>query len=994
MATKLPSIPDISESSLKRAVIALKEIIEVGIERRGDPLDRFVKLRELLTLLEEDSQVSSILNTALGTEFSADGEILVGTGSGTFQAESGATLRTSVGCDPIGTDNSTDVTLDGSAITGGLSIIGQDISNQAATDSQNGYVTSTQITKLDGIAALADVTGSNTPQAHKVSHQNGGTDEISIAGLSGVLVDDQHIIDAEAVSAMGVKGDSNPLNHDIYLDADAISAMGAKADVNPLNHDIYTDAEAKAAAVQSGAITNGVTLAPTHDAVFDVKTTADAAQTAGEVDSTIATHTADIDAHHAKYTDVEAKSAAVQSGAIANGVTKAPTHDAVYDVKVTADAAQTSAEVVSLIGSTAPKAHSASHTDGSDDIQSATSGQKGLATSTQITKLDGIEALADVTSTYETSHADVLVDGDVDDTPVDAATTAPISSNWAYDHDNDANAHHTQNADTALGAQSENLDMNTHKIVGVTDPDDAQDAATKQYVDDNGGGAGALDDLSDAKTPATDNLFIGTDAGRDNTTGNGNYNVGIGISAMQENETGDGNTIIGYESGKGVADSSYSNNTIMGYQSGYDLTTSPSNVMIGYQAGYTLSSGTGSNTIMGYQAGLDLTTGGSNVLIGRQAGENLTTGAKNVIIGEEAGSALAAGDDGHVLIGYQAGLHQAGSAYNVIVGYKSGEDLTTGSQNVFLGYNSGNQNVTGSYNVIIGYQAGQGQPTKSYSNNVFIGNLSGFGAAIDGADNNVGIGASTLFSVTTADDNVCIGEYAGHDLTTGGSNVLIGRQAGENVTTGAENVIVGSEAGSALTAGDDGNVIIGHNAGKTHATGSNELWVDNGDNAVPLIKGDFATGAVSLNGNFTNASQPAFNALLTDTQSNVTGDGTVYNIIGAIWTEIVDQGSNFSDGTFTAPVTGIYSLAANVYLQELTAAHLAVSIRIVTSNREYALYYSGASPLTGSNILSGAIIADMDINDTAFLRVTVSNGTKIVDIYGTAWTYFSGVLIC
>jgi hypothetical protein len=42
---------------------------------------------------------------------------------------------------------------------------------------------------------------------------------------------------------------------------------------------------------------------------------------------------------HTKYTDVAAKAAAVQSGAITNGVTLAPTHDAVYDVKVTADGA-------------------------------------------------------------------------------------------------------------------------------------------------------------------------------------------------------------------------------------------------------------------------------------------------------------------------------------------------------------------------------------------------------------------------------------------------------------------------------------------------------------------------------------------------------------------------------------------------------------------------------------------------------------------------------
>jgi len=93
----------------------------------------------------------------------------------------------------------------------------------------------------------------------------------------------------------------------------------------------------------------------------------------------------------------------------------------------------------------------------------------GLAGSALQTKVDGIEALADVTSTNETSHSDVVVDGDftangflkrtalgvytvdtstyettdatilrqadVDDTPVNGVLTAPISSNWAFDHD-------------------------------------------------------------------------------------------------------------------------------------------------------------------------------------------------------------------------------------------------------------------------------------------------------------------------------------------------------------------------------------------------------------------------------------------------------------------------------------------------------------------------------------------------------------------------------
>ena len=41
-----------------------------------------------------------------------------------------------------------------------------------------------------------------------------------------------------------------------------------------------------------------------------------------------------------------------------------------------------------------PVTHASEHTDGTDDIQNATAAQKGLATATQITKLDGIETAA------------------------------------------------------------------------------------------------------------------------------------------------------------------------------------------------------------------------------------------------------------------------------------------------------------------------------------------------------------------------------------------------------------------------------------------------------------------------------------------------------------------------------------------------------------------------------------------------------------------------
>lgn len=55
---------------------------------------------------------------------------------------------------------------------------------QDATSSQKGLATAAQITKLDGIATGADVTGSNPPQAHASSHQSGGSDAIKLDDLA------------------------------------------------------------------------------------------------------------------------------------------------------------------------------------------------------------------------------------------------------------------------------------------------------------------------------------------------------------------------------------------------------------------------------------------------------------------------------------------------------------------------------------------------------------------------------------------------------------------------------------------------------------------------------------------------------------------------------------------------------------------------------------------------------------------------------------------
>ncbi len=145
-------------------------------------------------------------------------------------------------------------------------------------------------------------------------------------------------------------------------------------------------------------------------------------------------------------------------------------------------------------------------------------------------------------------------------------------------------------------------------------------------------------------------------------------------------------------------------------------------------------------------------------------------------------------------------------------------------------------------------------------------------------------------------------------------------------------------------------------------------------------------------GEITQPLQPSFLMVNSAGATDVTGDGTAYTVL---WpTGIYDQNSDFSSNTFTAPVTGRYLLSAHVFVRGLTSSHTPIVLSIVTSNREYrCTYVGGTSTLTGIP-LSVTAIADMDAADTATTVVTVSGGTKVVDIDNDAkQNYFSGSLI-
>jgi hypothetical protein len=129
---------------------------------------------------------------------------------------------------------------------------------------------------------------------------------------------------------------------------------------------------------------------------------------------------------------------------------------------------------------------------------------------------------------------------------------------------------------------------------------------------------------------------------------------------------------------------------------------------------------------------------------------------------------------------------------------------------------------------MIGSQAGQSATSTDAS--TIIGYQAAGGAALTG-DYNTAIGYQSGYAlVGGVEGSVLLGHRAGYGATSGGYNTFLGYAAGQNVTTGAGNVAIGKNAGPSST-----------------NTDSNKLYIHNAA-GTPLIGGDFASSAVTING--------------------------------------------------------------------------------------------------------------------------------------------------
>ena len=143
--------------------------------------------------------------------------------------------------------------------------------------------------------------------------------------------------------------------------------------------------------------------------------------------------------------------------------------------------------------------------------------------------------------------------------------------------------------------------------------------------------------------------------------------------------------------------------------------------------------------------------------------------------------------------------------------------------------------------------------------------------------------------------------------------------------------------------------------------------------------------------------QPAFCAIKSSSSLNVTGDGTIVDVV--FDSQQVDLASNYDNttGVFTAPRDGVYSFHAQVALFGISASETRSDIKLVTTSLTFnATVANSGNPPFPENVLQITVpFVFMKKDDTAKIQIVLYNGTKTVDIVGdsVAYTYFSGGLV-
>jgi len=258
--------------------------------------------------------------------------------------------------------------------------------------------------------------------------------------------------------------------------------------------------------------------------------------------------------------------------------------------------------------------------------------------------------------------------------------------------------------------------------------------------------------------------------------------------------------------------------------------------------------------------------------------------------------------------------------------------------------------------------------------------LQGKGTGVLKTDNDQDADMSVILQNDSSGTSARIGVSMNNDVASSEAGIKLGSSA-DSDSDFQDTLVVFSNAQL------DGGVRV-----KTsHSTANITLETNGGDAVV-----------VDQDGHVTMPRTSAFQVHPSADITDVTGNGTSYDVV--FDTETFDQNADFnsSTGVFTAPVTGRYLFSWNMAFEDVNATTRGTA-RIVTSNRNYQIIdfnNSTAQIDIGSSelvVFSGSMLVDMDAADTAKININFNGeGSDIIDVSfdSSAFSYWGGYLAC
>ena len=245
--------------------------------------------------------------------------------------------------------------------------------------------------------------------------------------------------------------------------------------------------------------------------------------------------------------------------------------------------------------------------------------------------------------------------------------------------------------------------------------------------------------------------------------------------------------------------------------------------------------------------------------------------------------------------------------------------------------------------VYLGFQAGRTRMTNANSNtNTAVGYKTlGSTGVLSSAAGNVSMGYTSLATLTSGFGNTAIGTEAGDEITTGGYNTLVGLAAGSGVNLGSRNVYLGY--GQTNTDVAENDVLrIG-----------NKMYSSTGINR-PLIQGNFATSAMTVNGNL------ELEGTLTGPGDGSTGGNEYVSVVGGVYSTGVVRSPNLN---FVEPAKSLYigptvtghsgqttdSFNTSIGFEAMSALGFAGAVTSNVAVGYRALYQSGLGDLDASS---------------------------------------------